>query len=264
MIIGVDMGASAVKLCALEGERILRTHYEHGRGGDVPAMLERLGLDAAEAEAIALTGLAAKNSGLERLGRPLSYISEPEAIGEGACWLSGRDDIVVASIGTGTAFVRAKAGEYTHLCGTGVGGGTLKGLSVKLLGLEDMSRLNEMAMRGRNGKVDLLIGDFVEGYGILDQEITASNLARMDPTASDEDWAAGISTLVLQVIGTMSLLACEGSGAPEVVVIGAMAASAPSRRNFAQFERVYGKRFIIPEHSACATAIGAARRARCV
>ena len=37
MIIGVDMGASAVKLCALEGERILRTHYEHGRGGDVPA-----------------------------------------------------------------------------------------------------------------------------------------------------------------------------------------------------------------------------------
>lgn len=82
MIIGVDMGASAVKLCALEGERILRTHYEHGRGGDVPAMLERLGLDTAEAEAIALTGLAAKNSGLERLGRPLSYISEPEAIGE--------------------------------------------------------------------------------------------------------------------------------------------------------------------------------------
>ena len=116
----------------------------------------------------------------------------------------------------------------------------------------------------QGGKVDLLIGDFVEGYGILDQEITASNLARMDPTASDEDWAAGISTLVLQVIGTMSLLACEGSGAPEVVVIGAMAASAPSRRNFAQFERVYGKRFIIPEHSACATAIGAARRARCV
>ena len=245
MIIGVDMGASAVKLCALEGERILRTHYEHGRGGDVPAMLERLGLDAAEAEAIALTGLAAKNSGLERLGRPLSYISEPEAIGEGACWLSGRDDIVVASIGTGTAFVRAKAGEYTHLCGTGVGGGTLKGLSVKLLGLEDMSRLNEMAMRGRNGKVDLLIGDFVEGYGILDQEITASNLARMDPTASDEDWAAGI-------------------GASAVVVIGAMAGSAPSRRNFAQFERVYGTQFLIPEHSACATAIGAARRARCV
>ena len=234
MIIGVDMGASAVKLCALEGERILRTHYEHGRGGDVPAMLERLGLDAAEAEAIALTGLAAKSSGLERLGRPLSYISEPEA------------------------------GEYTHLCGTGVGGGTLKGLSVKLLGLEDMSRLNEMAMRGRNGKVDLLIGDFVEGYGILDQEITASNLARMDPTASDEDWAAGISTLVLQVIGTMSLMACAGSGASAVVVIGAMAGSAPSRRNFAQFERVYGTQFLIPEHSACATAIGAARRARCV
>ena len=54
MIIGVDMGASAVKICALEGVRVAFTHYEQGRGGDIPALLERLGLDAAGAELIAL------------------------------------------------------------------------------------------------------------------------------------------------------------------------------------------------------------------
>ena len=43
MIIGVDMGASAVKICALEGDAIVFTHYEHGRGGDIPALLARLG-----------------------------------------------------------------------------------------------------------------------------------------------------------------------------------------------------------------------------
>ena len=259
MIIGVDMGASAVKLCALEGERILRTHYEHGRGGDVPAMLERLGLDAAEAEAIALTGLAAKNSGLERLGRPLSYISEPEAIGEGACWLSGRDDIVVASIGTGTAFVRAKGGEYTHLCGTGVGGGTLRGLAQRVLGMADMRAFDALALSGDTRRVDLLIGDFVESYGQLDPYLTASNLARLDRSATDADWAAGLTNLVLQVIGTMSMMACQGTGAQAVAVIGAMAWTEASRANFANFTRAYGLEFLIPAHCECATAIGAAR-----
>lgn len=264
MIIGVDMGASAVKICALEGDRVAFTHYEHGRGGDIPALLARLGLDAQGAELIALTGLSAKNSGLEALGRPVKYMPEPESIGEGACWLTGRDNLIVASIGTGTAFVHARGGEYEHLCGTGVGGGTLKGLAVKLLGLSDMREFDRLAMRGDCGRVDLLIGDFVESYGILDPEITASNLARLDPTATDADWAAGVANLVLQIIGTMSLLACTSSGAEAVAVIGALAGTEPSRANFATFERVYGKSFLIPEHSACATAIGAARRARCV
>ncbi len=242
MIIGVDMGASAVKICALEGDRVAFTHYEHGRGGDIPALLARLGLDAQKAELIALTGLSAKNSGLEALGRPVKYIPEPESIG----------------------FVHARGGEYEHLCGTGVGGGTLKGLAVKLLGLSDMREFDRLAMRGDCGRVDLLIGDFVESYGILDPEITASNLARLDPTATDADWAAGVANLVLQIIGTMSLLACTSSGAAGVAVIGALAGTEPSRANFAKFQRVYGKDFLIPEHSACATAIGAARRARCV
>ena len=127
-----------------------------------------------------------------------------------------------------------------------------------------MRRFDHMAMDGDCGRVDLLIGDFVESYGILDPEITASNLARLDPMATDADWAAGLANLVLQVIGTMSLLACSSSGAESVAVIGAMADTEPSRANFAKFQRVYGRDFLIPEHSACATAIGAARRAMCV
>ena len=264
MIIGVDMGASAIKVCALEDGMVTATHYEHGRGGDVPALLERAGFKAEKAELIALTGLSAKKPGLEGLGRPVKYIPEPDSIGEGACWLTGRDDLIVASIGTGTAFVHARGGEYTHLCGTGVGGGTLKGLAVKVLGIRNMREFDRLAMEGDCGKVDLLIGDFVESYGILDPEITASNLARLDESATRADWAAGLANLVLQVIGTMSLLACSSSGAEAVAVIGALAGTEPSRANFAKFERVYGKDFLIPEHSACATAIGAARRALCV
>ena len=259
MVIGIDMGASAVKIAALEGAEIALTHYEHGRGGDVPALCARLGLDLRAAEAVALTGLSAQKAGLEALGIRPVHAAEPEAIGRGAEWLTGRDNIVVASIGTGTAFVHAKGGVFTHLCGTGVGAGTLSGLAERVLGVTDMRRFDRMAMAGDTGRVDLLIGDFVEAHGDLTADLTASNLARRNPAAGDDDWAAGLTNMVLQSIGTMSLIACRGCGAGAVVVTGAMACTEPSRANFAKFTEAYGLEFIIPENCVCATAIGAAR-----
>ena len=259
MIIGIDMGASAVKLAALEGDEVVLTHYEHGRGADVPALCEKLGLGLAAAEAVVLTGLSARKSGLERLGIKTLTVPEAEAIGRGGTWLSGRDNIVVASMGTGTAFVHAKGGVFTHLCGTGVGAGTLSGLAQRVLGVTDMREFDRMAMAGDTNRVDLTIGDFVEQHGDLTADLTASNLARRDASASAEDWAAGLANLVLQAVGTMSLIASRGCGAEAVVITGAMARVEPSRANFAKFSEAYGMDFIIPEHCVCATAIGAAR-----
>ncbi len=261
MVIGIDMGASAVKLCVLEGDEVALTHYENGRVHDVPTLLARLGVDAKKAAAIAVTGLSFADSQLGDAGLPIKHIPEPDAIGAGAVWLSGRDNVIVASIGTGSAFIHAREGKYTHLCGTGVGGGTLKGLSSHVLGIENMKEFDRMALAGDTGRVDLLIGDFVTNYGKLDPYLTASNLARENPDASRDDWAAGISNMVLQVIGTMSLLACTGQKAAGVVVTGALAGSELSRRNFATFTSAYGVDYFIPEHSDCATAIGAARLA---
>ena len=148
MIIGIDMGASAVKLAALEGDEVVLTHYEHGRRADVPALCEKLGLDLAAAEAVVLTGLSARKIRARAAGIKTLTVPEAEAIGRGGTWLSGRDNIVVASMGTGTAFVHAKGGVFTHLCGTGVGAGTLTGLSEKILGVR---RVREIR-RARHGR----------------------------------------------------------------------------------------------------------------
>lgn len=261
MVVGIDMGASALKLCVLEGDEIVLTHYEHGQEHDVPALLARLGVEIERAEAIAITGLSSASSGLYNLGLPVKRIAEPDAIGAGGVWLSGRDNVIVTSIGTGSAFILARDGEYTHLGGTGLGGGTLKGLSNRVLGVSSMREFDRMALSGDTSKVDMLIGDFVETYGQLDPNITASNLSRLNPDASDEDWAAGIANMVLQVVGTMSLLACMGQKTSGVVVTGAVAGTELSRKNFETFTAAYGVDFIIPEHSDCATAIGAARLA---
>ena len=259
MIIGIDMGASAVKLAALEDGKLVLTHYEPGRGGDIAALCGRLGLDLSRARAVGLAGLSAANTSPGVPGPEPVRVTEPEAIGRGAVLLTGRDDVIVASVGTGTAFVHAKGGEYRHLCGTGVGGGTLRGLAQRVLGMADMRAFDALALSGDTRRVDLLIGDFVESYGQLDPYLTASNLARLDRSATDADWAAGLTNLVLQVIGTMSMMACQGTGAQAVAVIGAMAGTEASRANFANFTRAYGLEFLIPAHCECATAIGAAR-----
>lgn len=258
MVIGIDMGASAVKLAALENGEVVLSHYESGRGGDVPALCSRLGLDLKAARAVTVMGLSARKAGLEATGISPIYVSEPEAIGRGAMYLTGLDNIVIASIGTGTAFVHAKGGEFKHLCGTGVGAGTLNGLAERMLGVTDMREFDRMAMAGDTNQVDLTIGDFVEMHGQLAADLTASNLARRNAAAGENDWAAGLATLIFQVIGTMSLIACQGCGAESVVITGAIADSEPSRANFRRFTEGYGIEYIVPENSTFATAIGAA------
>ena len=259
MSIGIDMGASAVKLAALEDGKLVLTHYEPGRGGDIAALCGRLGLDLSRARAVGLAGLSAANTSPGVPGPEPVRVTEPEAIGRGAVLLTGRDDVIVASVGTGTAFVHAKEGVFTHLCGTGVGAGTLTGLAQRVLGISDMRRFDALAMSGNTNRVDLTIGDFVEQHGDLTADLTASNLARRNPDAGANDWAAGIATLIFQVVGTMGLLACRGCGAEAVVVTGGVANSEPARANFRRFVDGYGLEYIIPEHCVCATAIGAAR-----
>ena len=79
-------------------------------------------------EKIAITGVGANDFGGFSFNK--QKIKIPEFIATGSV---GEDEkFVVASIGTGTAFIKNEKGEITHLGGTGVGGGTLINLSKKI------------------------------------------------------------------------------------------------------------------------------------
>ena len=68
----------------------------------------------------------------------------------------------------------------------------------------------------------------------------------------------GIVNLVLQSIGTMSVLACKCCGTDTVVLTGALTMLPPARETFELFKQRYHVNFIIPENATFATAIGAA------
>ena len=84
------------------------------------------GLSLGDVRRVVLTGVGASYVDGDVFGLPTCRVDEFQASGTGALALSGQTSGVVVTMGTGTAFLWAEAGkEVRHLCGSGIGGGTL-------------------------------------------------------------------------------------------------------------------------------------------
>ena len=95
---------------------------------------------------------------------PIIHVNEIEAIGEGSMSLAklNKDEsTIIVSAGSGTACIHAQNGVYTHCSGTGVGGGTVLGLSKLLLGTDNPEEIATLAEKGNESHVDLILEDVV-------------------------------------------------------------------------------------------------------
>ena len=256
-LLGVDMGVSAVKLALLEGGTVVRTaRVEAGRFqlSDLDELLQ------AGPEAIAVTGMGASRFGETFRGLPVRQVPEFSAIAAGALAFSGLARALVASVGTGTAFVMAARGEPArHLGGSGVGGGTLMGLVRHMGGEPDAERVAECAARGDLRAVDLCIGD------LTDREIpglplytTVSNFARLGQRPSPDDLARGTVNLVCQTVGVMAVFAARAECVQDVVLIGTPVTLPVFQELIHMVERLHPVRFHVPPLAPFATAAGAA------
>lgn len=265
MILGIDAGTSAVKLAVLDGEHICATHYQPN--GETSAQtlqiaLEQSGISSLPVEQVAVTGLNGSRCGAERLGLPCCMVSELDAIGCAGCFLTGKRNALVVNMGTGTTFVLAQDGTYTHLGGTGIGGGTLMGLGRGLLEISTPDELFRLADQGDVGQVDLRIGDLFAGLETLDPTLTSSNLAKASPASTRADWAAGLLNLVLECTGTMAMLACGAHQVSDVILLGALTQCPQAKARFQVFHRFYTPNYQIAPNADCATAIGTALLAK--
>lgn len=192
-------------------------------------------------------------------GLPTCRVDEFSASGMGALALSGQNRAVVATMGTGTAFLLAERNVgVQHLCGSGIGGGTLGGLCHKLVGMERFGQIKKLAESGNLDHVDLTMKDItVHSAPTLDPDMTAANFGDLAEDATPADLAAGVVNLVLQAIGTMTVLACQCCKTQTVVLTGSMTSLPQVKTNFENFEKLYGIHYIIPENASFATAIGA-------
>ena len=267
IILGIDVGGTTTKVVGLDSAgtplSMLRVRAED----QVTSLFGALGnylnsnqLTLRDVRQVVLTGVGASYVDGDIYGLPTCRVDEFSASGMGALSLSGQDRAVVATMGTGTAFLLAEKGKgVEHLCGSGIGGGTLGGLCRKLVGMERFGQIKKLALGGDLGQVDLTIQDMTKSpAATLDPTLTAANFGNLAEDATCADVAAGAVNLVLQAIGTMTVLACRCCGTDTVVLTGSMTTLDQVKPNFENFQRLYGVHYIVPENATFATAIGAA------
>ena len=257
-VIGIDRGASYTDFAIVDNDVLIETHSIQDRGWNpILDTYRRLAEDHKTVHSV-FTG---SGGGMpEELADQVQIVAEIDAIGFGGAGLSDQNDCIVASIGTGTAIVHFKNNRAVHVGGTGVGGGTVKGLAKLLCGLEDPVEIDKLALKGKASSMNLTISDL--GYDMvsfLGADMTASNFAAVSSTRR-EDLAAGILSLVGETVGIITSVCAREAGCPQAIVaVGKVANSQFIRNTLELVGKLYQTSFIFPEHPGCATVYGAAR-----
>ena len=190
-------------------------------------------------------------------------VPEFSAAALGGLYLSGLDEAIIVSMGTGTALIHAKkegnATKINYLGGTGVGGGTLLGLTKKLTGIDTIEHIEEICKDGDIRNVNLLVGDISKNakFTGVNENLTASNFGKLSDMATNSDIALGVANMVAETIAMMAVFTARGHGLKNVVLIGNLTNIKPVRDVFADLDS-FGINFIIPENASFGTVVGAA------
>ncbi len=271
IVIGIDLGGSTTKIVGFDttdGRRDLiqplfvrATDPLTSVYGAFGKFLEINSFSLGDIKKILITGAGSSYVSKPIYDLPCEKIAEFKSIGLGGLYLSGLDKALVASCGTGTALVYAeKKQEPLYLGGTGVGGGTLVGLSKKLLSMDNVEHISNLADSGSLEHIDLKIKDItkqdiVPGFGDI---MTASNFGLSDDLAGKADIALGLINMVFETIGMISIFAARNYNIKDVVLTGNLSGVKQAGPIFDTLNKMFGMNFMIPENSRFGTVIGAA------
>ena len=263
--IGLDVGGSTTKIVGMTNDEIVYKTIVKSNDpvtsafGALGKLINDCKIDISDISSINITGVGAPSSAAPMLGIKTVKISEFKATGLGGLYLSGLDHAIVVSMGTGTAYLDASSEGVKHIIGSGVGGGTIVGLSNSVIGIDDAEKLADISTGGDISRVDLMIGDISQSeIPGLPMDVTASNFGKNADDLTREDKIAGIFNLVYQSIGTMAVLSARISGIRDIVFTGQLTSMRRQCKDaLIQFPMLYDVNFMIPDDAVYATAIGA-------
>ena len=272
IVIGIDVGGSTTKIVGFrdngEKRELISPQFVKANDpltatyGAFGKFTDENGIKISEIDKVLMTGVGASYVKHDLYGIECVRVPEFDCIGRGGLYLSGLDRALVVSVGTGTAIVHAtKGGVMEYLGGTGVGGGTLVGLSKLLVGAADVGHISEFVEQGELGNVDLRIKDMTAAgtVPVMNADMTAANFGNVSDVATKADIAKGIANLVYETVGMVSVFASRSVGVKDIVLTGNLTRLESCVRKFEEFNHLgYGVRFRVPELSEFSTAIGCA------
>ena len=226
--------------------------------GAIGNFLSKYGLKLQDISKIFLTGVGASFISEQIYEIETLKVDEFSAIGRGALRMTGLDKALVVSMGTGTAIVQASTTEVKHIGGSGVGGGSIIGLSSLMLGKSDIDAIIALAEKGSLESIDLSVSDILgEKVQSLPFDLTAANFGKIKSTASDSDVALGIINMVFEAVGMLAVFAAKSDSTKDIVLTGTLATFPQANPIFAKFTKLTDLNFIIPKDAMFATALGA-------
>lgn len=275
-VLGIDVGGSATKIVGFretdKGRQLIPPQFVRANDpltsiyGAFGKFTMENGLSLKDIDRVMMTGVGSTFAEKPLYeGLDCRVVPEFNSVGRGGLYLSGLEEAIVVSMGTGTALIYAKKQDdgdvkIEYLGGTGVGGGTLIGLSRLMLGVDTVEHIEQLAAEGDLSSIDLRIGDMSKKnlHPNMNLELTASNFGKLNDLASKNDIALGIANMVGETIGMLAVFAAKSYKLDRVVLTGNLTTLAPIRRVFEILEHTFNIHFIIPENAQYGTVIGAA------
>ncbi len=268
VVIGIDVGGSTTKIAGFTDSGKLIDPIFVAAADPVTSIYGAFGrflsennLELSDIKEVIATGAGAAYITKPIYGLECRHESEFDCIGRGGIYLSGLEQVITVSMGTGTAIVHAVKGKSVeYLGGTGVGGGTIMGLSNKMLGLDSIESITELASKGNLRNVDLMVGDISRKKVLkgMPGDLTASNFGKVSDMASKEDLALGIINMVFESIAMLAVFAARNCKTNDIVLTGNLTTIQKCSEIFTTLSDMFKLNFIIPKHSQYATVIGAA------
>lgn len=276
VVIGIDVGGSTTKIVG----------FRH-QDGAPPALIQPLFVRATD-PITSIYGAFGKFTSENKLslsdirrvmmtGVGSSYLTDPiygldcrnvpefSGVGLGGLYLSGLKEAIIVSMGTGTALVHAKCQpngktDIHYLGGTGVGGGTLLGLTKKITGVDTIEHIETLCRGGDLSKIDLTIRDISkqDDKFPIGANLTAANFGKLSDMATNEDIALGLANMVAETVAMMAIFAARGHGIKNIVLTGNLTTLTPIRRVFENLADSFDVNFVIPADARFGTVIGAA------
>ena len=259
-VIGIDIGSSTIKIIEYKDGQICNKQISESK--EYEKTIENFinENDIKQIDKMVLTGISAKKVDVSKYNVPVQIVEEFVAIGSGGLYLSNKEKAIIASIGTGTAFIRAEGKTFKHLGGTGVGAGTLTNLCNKFAGTKSFNEIIKLSEKGDLDNIDLRIADLTdENIKTLPPELTLANFGKLKDNATKEDLVLGILNMIFEVIGMMAAFASINDEIKDIVLIGNIVKISQVKDILLKIEKTHNVSFIIPEEPQFAVAIGAIR-----
>ncbi|MEE0968468.1 MAG: type II pantothenate kinase [Clostridia bacterium] len=277
VVIGIDVGGSTTKIVGFKADtdgkhtKLISPQFVRATDpitsiyGALGKFTLQNGLALSDIDRVMMTGVGSSYVEQPIYSLDCRPIPEFGSVGIGGLYLSGLKEAIVVSMGTGTAIIYACVDESGTCCteymgGTGVGGGTLIGLSKKMIGIDTIEHIEQICEDGNLSNVDLRVKDIskTHKYTGINEEITASNFGKLSDIASKSDIALGIINMVAETVATTAIFAARAHKISNIVLTGNLTTLPHVRAVFENLADSFGVKFIIPQNAQFGTVIGAA------